>query len=77
MDGDRALVGIDAWLVDCLRPSPNPMHSHLAQTLEWIARVAPERAYLTHMNHELDYDALSETLPPGTMPAYDGLEIEV
>ena len=71
------LAGIDAWLVDCLRPKPNPMHSHLPQTLEWIVRVAPERAYLTHMNHELDYDALSATLPPGTAPAYDGLVIEV
>ncbi len=53
------------------------MHSHLPQTLEWIARVAPERAYLTHMNHELDYDVLSETMPPGVAPAYDGLVIEV
>ncbi len=71
------LAGIDAWLVDCLRPEPNPMHAHLPRTLEWIARVAPERAYLTHMNHEFDYDVLSESLPPGVAPAYDGLVIEV
>ncbi len=63
-------------MVDCVREKPHPTHSHLAQTLEWIARVKPERAYLTHMNNSLDYATLAAKLPAGIWPCYDGLVIE-
>lgn len=72
-----ALEGIDTWVVDCTREDPHPVHAHLALTLDWIARVRPRRAYLTHMNNTLDYDTLRAKLPPGVEPAYDGLVIEV
>jgi len=72
-----ALAGIDTWIVDCLRYEPAPTHAHLAMTLEWIARVKPRRAYLTHLNHGFDYDTLAAELPPGVFPAYDGLVLEV
>jgi phosphoribosyl 1,2-cyclic phosphate phosphodiesterase len=72
----QALKGTKIWLVDCVRMEPHPTHSHLDQTLEWIERLKPERAYLTHMNHLLDYDALVKLLPSHIEPAYDGLVIE-
>jgi len=73
----EALAGVEVWIVDCLQTKPNPAHSHLAQTLAWIERVAPRRAILTHMSHDLDYTALCEMLPPGVEPAYDGLTIDI
>ncbi len=73
-----ALAGVKVWVVDCVREEPpHPVHSHLAQTLDWIARVKPERAYLTHMNNTMDYETVRRKLPPGVEPAYDGLVIEV
>ena len=72
-----ALEGITDWVVDCVRLEPHPVHSHLANTLEWIDRVKPRRAWLTHMNNTLDYDTLVAMLPPGVMPAHDGLVIKV
>ncbi|MFQ5773147.1 MAG: MBL fold metallo-hydrolase [Kiloniellaceae bacterium] len=72
-----ALEGLEVWIVDCLRDAPHPTHSHLAQTLAWIARVRPERAVLTHMNHQIDYEDLRSRCPPGVEPAYDGMVIEV
>ncbi len=72
-----ALAGVEVWIVDCYRRTPHPTHSHLAQTLEWIARVKPRRAVLTHMDAELDYEALRRELPPGVEPAYDGMAVEV
>lgn len=72
-----ALKGIDTWIVDCLRYSPSYSHSHLEMTLEWIARVKPKRAILTHMNHEFDYDILKAQLPNGVEPGYDGLTFEL
>lgn len=71
------LAGVRLWIVDCLRDRPHPTHSHLERTLEWIARVRPERAVLTHMNHEIDYADLRSRCPPGVEPAYDGLVLEV
>jgi phosphoribosyl 1,2-cyclic phosphate phosphodiesterase len=72
-----ALAGLDVWIVDALRPQPHPTHSHLSQTLEWIERVRPKRAILTHMTWDMDYQTLCRELPEGVEPAYDGMVIEV
>lgn len=71
------LRGVRVWVVDALREKPHPSHAHLGRTLGWIHRVAPERAYLTHMNHEVDYRRWFERLPRGVEPAWDGLCIEL
>lgn len=61
----EALAGVKLWIVDAMRYTPHPTHSHVAQTLEWIARVKPERAILTNMHIDLDYRKLAAELPPG------------
>lgn len=71
-----ALAGVKLWIVDAMRYTPHPTHSHLAQTLEWIARIKPERAVLTNMHIDLDYNKLKSELPPGVEPAYDGMIVE-
>ena len=68
-----ALENLDVWIVDALRYTPHPSHSHVARTLEWIARVKPKRAILTNMHVDLDYEKLKSELPPGVEPAYDGM----
>lgn len=73
----EALKGVKVWIVDALRHQPHPTHSHLEQTLEWIERVKPERAILTHMTWDLDYETLKKALPKGVEPAYDGMTIEL
>jgi len=72
-----ALQGVDCWIVDALRHTPHPSHAHLARTLEWIARVKPERAILTNMHVDLDYEKLRRELPAGVEPAYDGMTLQV
>jgi phosphoribosyl 1,2-cyclic phosphate phosphodiesterase len=72
-----ALRGVEVWLVDCLRYSPSFSHSYLDQTLEWIARVQPALAILTHMGHDLEYDRLSNELPSGVVAGYDGMVINI
>jgi phosphoribosyl 1,2-cyclic phosphate phosphodiesterase len=69
------LKGIKVWIVDGIREQPHPTHSHLEQTLQWIKRVKPEQAYLTHMNETMDYAELVKKLPSHVRPAYDGLVI--
>ena len=57
------LDGLSCWIVDALRRDPHPTHSHLSQTLEWIERVGPEKAVLTNMHIDLDYETLMAETP--------------
>lgn len=66
------LEGLDLWVVDALRREPHPTHSHLTQTLDWIARARPKQAWLTHMDQSMDHDSLLAELPLGVTPGYDG-----
>lgn len=72
-----ALKGVEVWIVDALRDRPHPSHAHLELALQWIDRVSPSQAYLTHMNHEVDYADWAARLPAGALPAHDGLTIEL
>ena len=71
------LDGIQVWIVDALSDSPHPTHSHVAQTLDWIKQIGPERAILTHLSHRTDYKRLAASLPTGVEPGYDGLVIHI
>ncbi len=67
--------GLDLWVVDGLREKPHPTHAHLAETLGWIAQLAPKRAVITHMDQSLDYAVLAAKLPVGVEPGHDNLSI--
>ena len=69
------LDGVDTWMVDATREEPHVSHAHLALTLEWIERLRPKRAILTHMNQMMDYATLVARLPTGVEPAYDGMTL--
>jgi phosphoribosyl 1,2-cyclic phosphate phosphodiesterase len=71
-----ALEGLDCWIIDALRRSPHPSHTHLDNTLNWIAQVAPRRAVLTNMHIDLDYRSLDAETPDHITPAYDGMQID-
>lgn len=72
------LAGVECWVVDCLRHGPpHPTHAHYDLTMDWIRRVKPRRAVLTHLSHHMDYRKLKRICPPGVEPAYDGMKIDV
>jgi phosphoribosyl 1,2-cyclic phosphate phosphodiesterase len=67
------LEGLDVLVIDALRHKPHEAHFGVGQALDAIDKLQPKRAYLTHTSHELDYDVVNATLPPGVEMAYDGL----
>ncbi len=71
------LDGVSTWVVAALRREAHGSHAHLDRVLGWIDRLRPRNAYLTHMNESMDYAALCASLPPGVMPAHDGLVLEI
>ncbi|MBF9034281.1 MBL fold metallo-hydrolase [Rhodobacterales bacterium HKCCE2091] len=70
-----ALDGLDLWIVDALRRTPHPSHAHLDLTLSWIERARPERAVLTNMHVDLDYETVAAETPEHVVPAHDGLTL--
>ena len=70
------LEGLEVLVLDALRRKPHPSHLSVTEALEVIERVKPRRAYLTHMSHDLEYEALRRELPPHVEPAHDGLSFE-
>ena len=73
----QLLEKLDVWLVDCLQYDPAPTHAHLAKTLEWIEKIKPKRAILTHMTHVIEYEELKAKLPAHIEPAYDGMTLTI
>lgn len=72
------LKGVEVLVVNALRFKEHPSHFNVEEALALIARVAPRRALLTHMSHEIGlHAATSELLPQGVGLAYDGLEITI
>ncbi|HEX3703995.1 MAG TPA: MBL fold metallo-hydrolase [Vicinamibacterales bacterium] len=71
------LAGVRVLVLDALRDRPHPTHFTVAEALEAVARVAPERAYLTHICHDLPHAATCARLPAGVELAYDGLVLDV
>jgi phosphoribosyl 1,2-cyclic phosphate phosphodiesterase len=77
-DESMALMeGLDVWVVDALRHTHHPSHFSVEQALDWIGRIRPRRAILTHLHMDLDYEALRQQLPDGVVPAYDGMQFEL
>lgn len=76
-DGFDMLAGIKVWMLGTFIDKPHPTHLDVDRALEWIERVGPERAYLTHLSFNLDYDTLQARLPENVFVAYDGMAIEV
>lgn len=55
----------------------HPTHFSFEEILDIIRYLAPERAYLTHMNHTFDYEETLKKLPENVLPAIDGLKVEI
>lgn len=71
------IAGVPLWIVEALRDTPHQSHSHYDQTFDWIDRVKPERAVLTHLGLEADYETLMALCPPRTEPGVDGMVFEL
>lgn len=71
------LEGIDTLVIDALRHRPHRSHFTVTQALEAIARIAPRRAILTHICHDLPHQATADTLPAGVEMAYDGMTVGI
>lgn len=69
------LKGLDVLILDALRHRPHPTHSTVENSLGLVERLKPNRAYFTHIAHELSHEETNAKLPSHVRLAYDGLEV--
>ena len=72
LEGVKTLVLNALWF-----EIEHPTHFNVEQAVEVALEIGAERTYLTHISHLASHYELEERLPPGIMPAYDGLVIEI
>ena len=71
------LRDLDVLFLDALRHKPHPTHSTVERSIETVHKLAPHRAFFTHICHDLAHADTESSLPPHIRLAYDGLEILV
>ena len=71
------LRSLDVLFLDALRHKPHPTHSTVEVSVKTVEKLAPRRAFFTHICHDLPHERTESLLPPHIRLAYDGLEILV
>lgn len=74
----QKIIGTKILVLSALRHKSHHSHLSLTEALDIIEKIAPERAFLTHISHRMGlHAAISKKLPANVALAYDGLQIEV
>jgi len=72
------IKGSKILVVNALQIRPHISHFTLSEALEFIALIAPEKAYLTHISHQMGtHQEVTTTLPPNVAISYDGLKLHL
>src|SRR5262245_55740425 len=71
------LDGVRTIVLDALRHRPHSTHFSVSEAVEVVARLGAERAYLTHICHDLPHAETNAQLPAGVELAYDGLVLDI
>lgn len=72
------LKNLEVLVVNALRITPHISHFNLEEALNFIKKIKPKKAYLTHISHLLGFhDEVQEKLPKNVFLAYDGLKITI
>jgi phosphoribosyl 1,2-cyclic phosphate phosphodiesterase len=71
------LDGVRTVIIDALRRRPHSTHFSVDEAIAAVERMRAERAYFTHVCHDLGHAETNARLPAGMELAYDGLVLEI
>jgi phosphoribosyl 1,2-cyclic phosphate phosphodiesterase len=70
------LKNLEVLVVNALREEPHMSHFNLEEAIDFINKVNPKKAYLTHISHHMGFhEEVSKKLPANIFLAYDNLQI--
>jgi phosphoribosyl 1,2-cyclic phosphate phosphodiesterase len=77
-DEKKKIKGSKVIIVNALRRQTHISHFTLQEAITLMEELAPERAYFTHISHQLGkHKEVSEELPSFIQLSYDGLKITI
>lgn len=70
--------GVKCMVINALRKRKHHSHFNLDEAIAMIERIGPEKAFLTHLSHDMGKSAdIEKILPQNVYAAYDGLTIKI
>lgn len=75
-DEIEKIKNVKVLVINALRLEPHMSHFNLDEALQFIEKVNPEKAYITHISHVLGFHKeVQKKLPKGVFLAYDTLQL--
>ena len=72
----KKLKGVSVLVINAVTQKPHVSHFSLVEAIGVAQKVGAKETYLTHLSHRMGlYTEMKKELPPGIVPAYDGLTI--
>ncbi|MBL7931556.1 MAG: MBL fold metallo-hydrolase [Bacteroidia bacterium] len=70
------LKGLRVLVINALRMEPHISHFTFQEAIDMVKELAPEKAYFTHISHQLGlHEKVNAKLPDGIELAVDGLQL--
>ena len=77
-DSKRLLKDSKILVLNVLRREKHASHFNLEEAIELVEELNPQKAYFTHISHQLGlHNEVDDELPSNIRCAYDGLKIEI
>jgi phosphoribosyl 1,2-cyclic phosphate phosphodiesterase len=74
----EALRGVRVLVLNALWfGRPHPTHFTVEEAVAVAQEIGAEQTFLTHLSHRVGHRQLERELPPGILPAHDGLLVEI
>lgn len=74
----KKLEGVDFLVLNALRHEPHISHFNLAEAIEIVQKIKPQKAYFTHISHQLGLHLdINEQLPDNIELAYDNQTLHI
>jgi phosphoribosyl 1,2-cyclic phosphate phosphodiesterase len=71
------LRGARVLVINALFRTEHPTHLSIPEAVRVSRALGAERTYLTHLTHDNFHADLEAELPPGIVPAFDGLTVRI
>ena len=72
------LKGLKVLVLNALRIEPHISHFNLSEAVKAVCEIKPEKAFLTHISHQLGlHDEVNASLPDGIELGYDMMTLEL
>lgn len=72
------LIGLDVLILSALQQQTHDSHLSVSQAVEWIQKLNPKKAFITHLSHDAGtHVQLEQQLPFPVFAAFDGLKINI